>query len=480
MEHFDDMLRNTLANDYPENRFEFREEYWHQAQALIESYERKRKRRTIFWVFTGLLLTTAAVLYFYDGSQPAEKITPDAQPAVQQTLQAPMAVQQNATTGTNNQAQHTSTTSKNDTSPEQVTADITNHASNTGKASKNTSSYTPSNINNTVQERIPDIISGNNTSTASTSGSSQKTALQTPQPGYQPDAIIPSPQQPGAVNTTTAPGRVTILASKRIQSPAFQSVNSISPAPKPVLALVPASTDVMAASSSIIKKANENKWHAGVTLLTGNSEKILSKEHFSLGLGIANQFRFNHKWSLSADLLWRRRNAPSQFVPSNLPVSNNADAIVYDEQVTTYSFGYYQTHTTTTLEATHFAEIPVYVSRHFGKWAIDAGAMVTTPLLSKTHTERNESSSLNKIATTTADVTKYESNVEQIGNSILPGLIAGINFEPFRNLSIGMRGTYTLSQNNYTLSFSTIDQEPLKLNRSLSPFSADIRVKWLF
>jgi len=476
MEHFDDMLRNTIANDYPENRFEFREEYWLQAQALIESYERKRKRRAIFWVFTGLLLTTAAVWYFYPGSTP-EQTTPGAQPAVQETLQPPMAVQQDATTtpGANEPVQHASTADKNAAFSGNPTA-----ATNTTLNSGNPSNYTTSN-NNTVQKHIGNKINENNTHTANTYGSSQKTALQTPQPGLQPDAGSPSPEQPGAANTTVAPGRVLLTLTKTIESLAFQSVSSQSPAKQPAFNILPqTSPDAMADGSPITKKAREHKYHGGLTLLAGSSGEFLNKANFSAGLGIANQFRINQKWSVNADLLWRRRKASTQQIHTGLPGNNSEDAIIAEEQIITYSFGYQQSVTTTTLEAMHFAELPVYVSRHFGKLTVDAGGLITTPLLSKTQKERKESSSLNKIATTTDAARQYQLNTQDIGSSILPGLIAGINFEPFRNLSFGVRGTYMLSQNNYTLSLSDVALEPLILNRSLSPFSADLRVKWLF
>lgn len=475
MEHFDDMLRNSIANDYPENRFEFREEYWLQAQALIESYERKRKRRAIFRVFAGLLVTTAVVWYFYDGSTPQQTTPAGVQPAVQETLQPPMAVQQDATTttGTNEPVQQTSTTDNNAASSGHPTT-----TTNTTLNSSNPSNSTTPN-NNTLQKRIANNISENKTHTANTYGSSQKTALQTPPPGLQPDAGSPSPELPGTANTTAAAGRMQV--ANAIESRAFRSVSSLSPAKQPALNILPqTSPDAMADGSPITKKARANKWHGGLTFLAGTSGDFLNKANFSAGIGIANQFRINQKWSVNTDLLWRRRKGATQQFYTGLPGNNNEDALIAEEQIITYSFGYQQSVTTTRLEAMHFAELPVYVSRHFGKLTVDAGGLITTPLLSKTQKERKESSSLNNIATTTDAARQYQLNTQDIGSSILPGLIAGINFEPFRNLSFGVRGTYMLSQKNYTLSLSDATLEPLILNRSLSSFSADLRVKWLF
>lgn len=60
MENIDDFMRQKFNNDpdAPGARFEFREEYWEQAQALIEADEarrRKRRRRLLWWLFAGLL-----------------------------------------------------------------------------------------------------------------------------------------------------------------------------------------------------------------------------------------------------------------------------------------------------------------------------------------------------------------------------------------------------------------------------------------
>ncbi|MBP6825200.1 MAG: hypothetical protein KA165_01465 [Saprospiraceae bacterium] len=64
MENIDDFMRQKFNNDpdAPGARFEFREEYWEQAQALIEADEarrRKRRRRLLWWLFAGLLAAVA-------------------------------------------------------------------------------------------------------------------------------------------------------------------------------------------------------------------------------------------------------------------------------------------------------------------------------------------------------------------------------------------------------------------------------------
>lgn len=57
MENLDELMRKKFDSDDPAGRFEFREEFWEQAQVLIEADEarrRKRRRWLIWWLFFGL------------------------------------------------------------------------------------------------------------------------------------------------------------------------------------------------------------------------------------------------------------------------------------------------------------------------------------------------------------------------------------------------------------------------------------------
>ena len=63
MENLDDFMRKKFDTDAPVERFEFREEYWEQAQALLEAEEqrrRKRRRWLIWWIFAGLLVAVVS------------------------------------------------------------------------------------------------------------------------------------------------------------------------------------------------------------------------------------------------------------------------------------------------------------------------------------------------------------------------------------------------------------------------------------
>ena len=61
MENIDDLMRQKFDSDDPGERFEFHEEYWEQAQTLLEKEEDKRRRR--FWLIIGLVLAMALLAW---------------------------------------------------------------------------------------------------------------------------------------------------------------------------------------------------------------------------------------------------------------------------------------------------------------------------------------------------------------------------------------------------------------------------------
>lgn len=73
MENIDDFMQRKFDSDDPAERFPFREEYWEQAQALIEADEqrRRKRRRFLFWWFFSGLLVGAGALWLWLG-QPGQ------------------------------------------------------------------------------------------------------------------------------------------------------------------------------------------------------------------------------------------------------------------------------------------------------------------------------------------------------------------------------------------------------------------------
>jgi len=64
MENLDELMRKKFDSDQPSERFEFREEYWEQAQAMLEAEEARRKKRRrwlLWWLFFGVVATAGVI-----------------------------------------------------------------------------------------------------------------------------------------------------------------------------------------------------------------------------------------------------------------------------------------------------------------------------------------------------------------------------------------------------------------------------------
>jgi hypothetical protein len=74
MENLDDLMRKKFNTAEEAGRYEFQEQYWDQARALIEADERKRKRRRIllWWWFGGIFVLSMAGIYGIVTRQKAE------------------------------------------------------------------------------------------------------------------------------------------------------------------------------------------------------------------------------------------------------------------------------------------------------------------------------------------------------------------------------------------------------------------------
>jgi hypothetical protein len=74
MDNLEDFMRRKFDTDDPAARFPFQEEYWEQAQALLEAEEarrRKRRRWLLWWFFGGLLVLGGGVLWRWSGGPAA-------------------------------------------------------------------------------------------------------------------------------------------------------------------------------------------------------------------------------------------------------------------------------------------------------------------------------------------------------------------------------------------------------------------------
>lgn len=92
MENIDDFMQRKFDSDDPAERFPFREEYWEQAQALIEADEqrRRKRRRFLFWWLCCGLLAGAGVWWLKSSPDPLAQGWTSGISSEQTTADAPL------------------------------------------------------------------------------------------------------------------------------------------------------------------------------------------------------------------------------------------------------------------------------------------------------------------------------------------------------------------------------------------------------
>ncbi len=91
MENIDDFMQRKFDSDDPAERFPFREEYWEQAQALIEADEqrRRKRRRFLFWWLCCGLLAGAGAWWLKSSPNPSGQMMDSGTSSEQSTAYTP-------------------------------------------------------------------------------------------------------------------------------------------------------------------------------------------------------------------------------------------------------------------------------------------------------------------------------------------------------------------------------------------------------
>ena len=458
------MLRNTLANDYPENRFEFREEYWLQAQALIESHERKRKRRAVLWIMSALLIASGVLFYYYDrdsSGQPTPATEP--QPAVLPSESLPMA----------------RTTPEMSPAPTQNAIEPVKNNLYSIDSKENSREYNPASVSKS--NPIPATISKSNPNPALSTGASQKTALQQ---SVHSDSHIEVTQP----LSTTSPDSEQSLAIKPqlphelsfIDAPGIPAdIKSISQESVPVIIVSLPDQRKAISAAPLTEVHHQRRINIGGMMALGTRSGIFKDEQPTVAAGMTARYSMNERWSLNADLNWRRWKGTgvSGLLSSNNPALEYI-GVFNEDVVRTYSFGYNQTRTTTTLRSIHFVELPVYIERHFHRFSAEAGVQIACIAFTKSAINQYQSQSLDMAELKTLSASDFSTNQDKYLKSLIPGLLAGVNYQPSKHWSIGVRGSWKAAENAYSANFDSY--AAFETSRLLKSLTAELRLRWLF
>jgi hypothetical protein len=369
MEHFDDMLRNSLAGNASDSRFEFKEEYWLQAMALLELEEQKRKRRRAlaYWSVLALLLIPAAICYYNRPHTHHNLPAPVQENSIPSATISNMADAKNTTENAQNQYNTIDNAPINASKTDKPTTKVTEAATSTvalspnsnntinnapinaGKTDKLTTTVTKAststvalspNSNNTINNAPINAGKTDKLTTTVTEASSSTVALSPNSMNRQQSDVTNNKQKNTNLKETSSnialgsapfnpPSTVpeqTTVAYDRTSSPATPLETTLPHFAFASFDVLPARTiaAVTGGQSTIpslaeydlplpvdlptptTKVHKDQRFQWGVTASLGTPSGLFIDEKPGIALGMTSRFRLSRKFSINTDLIWRR------------------------------------------------------------------------------------------------------------------------------------------------------------------------------
>ena len=479
MEYFDDILRNSLVNNASDSRFEFKEEYWLQAMALLELEEQKRKRRRalVYWSLLALLLIPAAICYYnrphtyHNLSAPVQEHSipstiisnmADAKNNTQQTTNqentsAPASLQSSDILNTQEDDKPTKTAANNQpVVPQQnSTKPLQNDKTKKNVNLEETSSNLALGSSNLEQTTTTQAIGLNNQAQIT---SNTTPTTNNPDNTLNPPSTVPE-QTTVAYNRTSSPTAPLETTLPHFAFAAFEVLPSRSMAvvtgdesTRTSLAAysVPRS---MAVPTPPTKVHKDQRTHWGLTASLSTPSGLFLDEKPGIALGMTARFRLNRTFSINTDLIWRRWKGNRNFNQYEDISATDAELVhdlVSNQNSINYSFGYIATDITTSPKAFHLLELPVSLQYRIKKVALECGVDVSVRLLESIYQEQYQTTSLDDAQSLVKSGRSYQAYSKS--DRFQSAILAGIHWHPSRKWSFGVR-TYWNTNPTSNLNF---------------------------
>jgi hypothetical protein len=505
MEHFDDMLRNSLAGNASESRFEFKEEYWLQAVALLELEEKKRKRRRAlaYCSVLALLLIPAAICYY---NRPN---TNDNLPASGQENSTPSTIISNMADAKGQNKLNTTVASGTTTNEAfKATTAAIETPNPTVVLPQNSTNQQPSNL--TDKHKYINLKETSSNQALGSNNSEQTTTTQAigqnNQAQITSNTIPPTNNPDNTLNPLRTVPEQTTVAYNRTSSPATSLETTLPHLAFAAFDVLPSRTMEVKGDRTVIsslaqysvplsmaipipitKAHKEQRTHWGLTASLGTPSGLFIDEKPGIALGMTTRFRLSPKFAINTDLIWRRWKGNRNFNQyedivnySNANVSGEfLDNLVSNQNSINYSFGYIATDISTSPKAFHLLALPVSLQYQIKKVALECGVDVSLRLVESIYQEKYQASSLDAAQSLVKSGRSYQ--VYNKSDRFQTAILAGLHWQPSRKWSFGVR-TYWNTNPSSNLNF----QKSSGLNSNvlvISPthaMTAEARIGYFF
>ena len=467
MENIDDFMRQKFDSDDPQERFEFQEEYWEQAQALLEREEHRRRRRV--WYFLLLVLAMALLAWFLvlpwgDGALSENKGKEEQSTFLSENSENQSAEQRSSalTENTENPANTNGKTTMGEptmklSEPESVEESIQRERNRSAsfvseKPSKGTQqnrvgnkslAKTGKSDNAGGVARLSDeqVAAGRNTISSPAAQSARpvqagqtkientSSAIANP-PTTTPPITNPPITTPPITNPpiTTPP-----ITTPPALIPTFNIPTPLTLFPIPEPALVPLKPWILAKEpiAKITKPVKNQRFAFGLTMAGAAYQSSDTMGRWAgWAIGLFGKYRLNKNWSLMLGIQER-------FVPGfGAPVESSNPGETVQLR---YSFGFKREEWKRETRGLHYLEIPLSAQWHKGPWGLEAGGAGGMLLAVQNSTTYTVESSLEAAKTTVKKFTKGDT--KPYNQTYFSGF-AGAEYRLNNRISVMARGQY--------------------------------------
>lgn len=451
MENLDDLMRKKFASDDPAGRFEFREEFWEQAQVLIETDEaqrKKRKRRILWWWFlcAGLALGCWQLAEWSsrrEHSTEQSRQTTDTQDDIGAAGAKTQPASDDKHASTAGSGQPASGVLDKDT-PATPQPRVTNSTNNT----PDNQQHTTNSKDQSAGRRTKGQSGPTPPASPKDKGNSiKKGADTTPPTSTAPQAFAP----PGSNNDNTGnshaaeavgkPGPqnnasgvpATGTDSSVVQTTAPDAVMSpagLLPTLSGLLDLPQRSPDLpgVVVENTAIKPHRESKWRFGIEASGSFGQASLDNKRWGASAGIVAQRRLSPALSVSTGIRWRY-----------LAGAWARDTTPGESAQLRYGFGFVHDEWNLRSRGQHLLEVPLALRWKRNQLALEAGvsagwlAGVRGELVQR-HSESLQSGvRIDKSGTWLSTAPFYR---------FVPGIFAGAEWNPIRRMGITIEGNW--------------------------------------
>lgn len=469
MENIDELMRQKFDSEDPGERFEFQEEYWEQAQVLLEQEDARRRRRRWGMILALLLLAGLLFWLFFSFGDSEGLANGKAEPG----SNAPTAI---------TETQAVSSTVQNSINTPPDPSNSTPINLERGSIMEEKANEEPANSVAGPKKEIQPLAEGKKSlktmpkgergqKTAGTVKSSSSAVARDAEALRSPENQQLTVTNPAGVSNLSAStqdlakpnptlGVDSMTQSPKLPIPIYRIQLPLRPLDIPVR-VIPILRGAVEPPGPIAQQKKPEKaprFTLGLSLAGAANRPDTSGRWAGWALGAYGDYRLNQRWSLRLGAQWR-------FVPGYAAGSDSLNPEKVEQL--RYSFGYQREVWERDTRGLHYLEVPLSASWQKARFGLEAGAAAGMLLAVQNTVTRSTESSLEPSKTEEQKFVKGDASAYQ--QVYFAGFV-GAEFRLNKRIALMTRGQYRISP-----IFNTSDAN-LK-NRGLGSVDLGLRVR---